>query len=197
MKKLIAVVLALVMVVSVGAVAFAGTNGNGAPSGQHFNLNIIGVDKDKSMGVIDSGHSIFVELYSSKQGRVGIETDIMLRAGTDFQVLDKNGTDGEASFQMPTDVATEYTVWARALGKPNGTANMTLCAQDPVSLEYVCNIGTILVRTNGQQQFKDVTKDLLWIDTVPIFATTYQNYFWAYDNNGLKLAQLRFYPVVD
>lgn len=198
MKKILAIVLAVALVASVAGVALAqvAQTGNGAPSGPHYNLNIIGVSHEKTgMGDIAGGHSIFVELYSTKQGKVGVETDIMLSPGADFYVLDKDGTDGEASFQLPTDVATEYTVWARALGKPNGSANMTLCAWDPLEMTYVCSVGTILLRTNGKQQFKDVTDVLLYIDKVPIFDSMYQDYFWAYDNNGLKLAQLRFYPV--
>ena len=31
--------------------------------------------------------------------------------------------------------------------------------------------------------------------TVNLFDTCLQNYFWNYDNNGLKLLQLRFYPA--
>ena len=188
------------MVASIAGIALAqvAETGNGAPSGAHYNLNIIGVSHEKTgMGDIDGGHTIFVELYSSKQGKIGIETDILLSPGPDFYVLDKNGTDGEASFQLPTDVATEYTVWARALGKPGGNATMKLCAWDPVEEEYACSLGTVLLRTNGKQQFKDVTDVLLYIDGVPLFSTLYEDYFWQYVNNGLKLAQLRFYPVVD
>jgi hypothetical protein len=29
----------------------------------------------------------------------------------------------------------------------------------------------------------------------PLFDSTLENYFWQYDNSGLKNAQLRFYPV--
>jgi hypothetical protein len=31
--------------------------------------------------------------------------------------------------------------------------------------------------------------------TVSIFDPSLQDYFWNYQNNGLRLAQLRFYPV--
>src|SRR2546430_7588904 len=33
-----------------------------------------------------------------------------------------------AAFQLPADVSTTWTVWARALGKPNGTSDTTTCA---------------------------------------------------------------------
>jgi hypothetical protein len=32
------------------------------------------------------------------------------------------------------------------------------------------------------------------IDRVPLFSDALIGNFWAYDNQGLKLAQLRFYP---
>ena len=31
--------------------------------------------------------------------------------------------------------------------------------------------------------------------TLALFNTCLQNYFWNYQNNGLKLLQLRFYPA--
>src|SRR5262245_23826633 len=65
--------------------------GNGAPSGQHYNLNIIGTTAKKME--VDNGNVIFVPLAG--------KTKISLLEGDDFQVLDKNGTDGEAVFQLP------------------------------------------------------------------------------------------------
>jgi len=69
----------------------AKTTGNGAPSGAHYNLNIIGVSKGKSSDMTgDNGHRIFVPLSGT--------TKIMLSEG-DFAVLDGNGTDGSAAFR--------------------------------------------------------------------------------------------------
>jgi len=59
--------------------------GNGAPSGPHYNLNIIGVPKGKSADMIgSSGRRIFVALVGTCK--------INLSQGT-FQVLDGNCTD--------------------------------------------------------------------------------------------------------
>ena len=49
----------------------------------------------------------------------------MLTEGPDFLVLDANGTDGEASFELPNpdptgSGTTVYSVFARALGTPGG-----------------------------------------------------------------------------
>jgi hypothetical protein len=178
-------------------------SGNGAPSGTHFNLNIIGVPKGKSADFSGGdGRRIFVPLA----GR----TRINLSEG-DFAVLDANGTDGTAAFQLPApdpdgDGVTSYRVFARALGKPGGQARVTTCATDVATGELVCSTDSLLaVRTKGKQTFTDVTKQLLFItadidgdgvvETVPLFDDSLQGFFWDFDNQGLKLLQLRFYEV--
>src|SRR5262245_19193830 len=63
----------------------AAATGNGALSGPHFNLNIIGVQKGKSPNLTGGdGHRIFVPLVGTAK--------INLTEGTDFQVLDANAT---------------------------------------------------------------------------------------------------------
>src|SRR6266699_1364267 len=65
--------------------------GSGAPSGAHYDLNLIGVPKGKTADMTgDNGHRIFLPLWGSAK--------INLSEG-DFQVLDANGTDGVAAFQ--------------------------------------------------------------------------------------------------
>jgi hypothetical protein len=177
--------------------------GNGAPSGAHYNLNIIGVQNDKTADMTgDSGHRIFVPLFG--------QTKIMLSEG-DFAVLDANGTDGRAEFQLPSpdpdnDGETEYSVYVRALGKPGGMATMVPTATDPVTGEvYASTLTTVLVREKGRSSFTNVSKTLLYvyadvdgdgiIDRVPLFDSRLQDFYWSYDNQGLKLAQLRFYEI--
>ncbi|TMM07938.1 MAG: hypothetical protein E6G02_00215 [Actinobacteria bacterium] len=189
--------IACLLVVSVTA-ASAGT-GNGAPSGAHYNLNIIGVSKDKlSSPMTDTQrHTIFVPLWGN--------CPIALVVG-DFQVNDGNCTDadGSAEFQLPNpDVnntgTTTYSVFARALGKPNGSSKMNTCATDPTDGSPVCSVLTLtLKREAGRTQFQNVSKYLLYIYTadgtrVPLFDSSLVDYLWSYDNSGLKLAQLRFY----
>src|ERR1051325_6611162 len=85
-----------------------------AVGGAHFNLNIIGVSHGKSPNMAKGGGDvIFVGLGTSSDA---LTTKILLSQAADstFEVLDKNGTDGEASFALP--VPGSYTVWARALG---------------------------------------------------------------------------------
>jgi hypothetical protein len=179
-------------------------SGSGAPSGAHFNLNIIGVAKGKTADLSTSdGRRIFMPLA----GRARIN----LSEGADFAVLDANGTDGTAAFQLPNpdpdgDGVTSYRVFARALGKPGGQARVTTCATDVATGELLCsNDSLVAVRTKGRQTFTDVSKQLLFItadidgdgvvETVPLFDDSLQGFFWDFDNQGLRLLQLRFYEA--
>jgi len=216
--------------------ASVATTGNGAPSGSHFNLNIIGVPKDKTADMNNNdGHRIFVELVGGNSATSISGTDFSTISKVNkiflvpapptesFQVLDANATDQNgALFQLPADVSTAWTVWARALGKPGGKADMTTCATtnvtvtDPITgvttttTEVLCSLTTTLhlVRTKNAK-FQNVTSSLLFVTlsaadqalttctkaTVALFDSCLQNYFWNYDNHGLKLLQLRFYPA--
>ena len=221
--------------------ASVATTGNGAPSGAHYNLNIIGVPKDKTATMTTGdGHRIFVQLWGgedavSLNGKLSNQllkvNKIFLQpapAGESFQVLDANATDANgALFQLPADVSATWTVWGRALGTPGGKANMTTCATTAgldgilgtADDEVICSMGTLsLDRTKGKQTFTNVSGDLLFMTitvdpttnaslatclgvtttstvTVSLFNGCLQNYFWNYDNQGLKLLQLRFYPA--
>src|SRR5262249_9641166 len=92
-----------------------------------------------------------------------------------------------------------YTIWARALGQPGGSSTVTTCATDTTTNSVVCSTeNVLLVRGSGQQKFKNVTQQLTTIagttvGTVSLFQTGFNNFFWQYDNSGLKLAQIRFY----
>jgi hypothetical protein len=176
--------------------------GSGAPSGSHFNLNLIGVDNPKS-ATKAGGSVIFVPLTGSCQ--IGL-------AQGDFSVIDGNCTDGTANFQLPNpdpdgDGVTSYSVFVRALGKPGGTSTQTTCATDPTTGEVVCSIqSSVQTRTKGKQTFTNVSKELLFVSVIdattgklvriPLFDDRLENFFWQYDNNGLKLLQKRFYDGV-
>ena len=95
------------------AVAGQAETGNGAPSGSHYSLNIIGVAKNKTAEMTDgNGHVIFVPLW----GKAKIE----LQEGEDFAVLDANGTDGPARFQLPDPDLDPYLV-----GDPGDAATVS------------------------------------------------------------------------
>ena len=246
MKRTIIGILVLMMVLGVG-IAFAyDTTGNGSPKAKKaYSLNIIGVSKNKTAAMDDnSGHRIFVPL----DGKAKIE----LIEGPDFAVLDANGTDDPAQFQLPdpgldpyvvgekssADTMSDYSVFVRPLGRPGGWATITTCADLADStfagllgkrvlkeiLNDSCYFGgyasveqvgqEITFRDKGQEKFQNVTAALLTIvfkitvdtdgDTVaddtlyvrvPIFDDIIDGEYWEYDNNGLKILQVRFYEV--
>ena len=201
--------------------------GNGAPNGAHYNLNIIGVENPKSSPLTGSDrHTIFVALGSKST----VTSNIYLTQG-DFQVCDGNAFDAAydcagnqikgqgAVFQLPCNtnvpadvtcvagtVSASYEVWARALGKPGGSATITTCATDPLTTEVVCSTENVmLIRGKGKQTFTDVTNQLtsivvsfdggLTYQRVALFAGGLQDFFWQYANRGLRLLQLRFYQL--
>ena len=191
------------------------STGNGAPSGEHFNLNIIAVSQPKSEDMdAAGGHVIFVKL--GKKDGAAVTTKIMLEQSAsagEFAVLDKNGTDGEAKFSLPAPGS--YSIWVRPLGKPGGEGTLTTCATDvtgEIADGDICSTThEVLVRGTGKSSFRNVTTSLTTIDldplldaaaveacggeTVSLFDTCLEGYFWQYDNRGLKLLQVRFYPA--
>jgi hypothetical protein len=97
-----------------------------------------------------------------------------------------------------------YEVYARALGQPGGSSTTTTCATDPDTQEVVCSSeNMLLVRTKGRQRFENVTNELTSLvtdidgdgdlDRVALFQGGLEDWFWQYDNRGLRLAQIRFY----
>jgi hypothetical protein len=227
MRRLLSCLVVIAMA-AVAASSFAG-GGNNAPTGPHYNLNIIGVANPKTSPMTDSSrHSIFVGL-GDKDSKV--TSKIYLTPGF-FAVCDGNAFDpafdcldnqiqGQgAVFQLPCNTAAtaditcangvasaSYTVWARALGQPGGSAVITTCATDETGT-VVCssnNTLDVLNRHPGKQSFTNVTNELTTLSgcyvqngtticqTVPLFSGGLQGFLWQYDNNGLRLAQLRFY----
>lgn len=221
---------AVVMLLAIAIPSFAQT-GNGAISGPHYNLNLIGQDNCKTAAMTGSDrHTIFVLLNyydatpTSPTPLTSLDrrNKIFLQEGP-FAVVDGNACDG-ATFQLPQNTCDtmtvetvggcDYDVYIRGLGSPKNDpyAEMTTCRID-YSVDpdvYQCSTETVTVaRNKGKSTFQNVTKELttLCLDTladgiydgkcderVMLFTEDFYQYFWDYDNHGLRLAQLRFYP---
>ena len=80
---------------------------------------------------------------------------------------------------------------------------MTTCLEDEFGEVYCSSESVELERKKGKSTARNVSKELLtvliydedrdrWIRT-PLFGDDSYGYLWDYDNNGLRLAQLRFY----
>jgi hypothetical protein len=203
------------------------------PTGKHFTLNLI-ANTDKSMqGNLTGGSVIFVPLECKQKGpnnspdpQTCNETDgvvgdadcrINLQMG-DYQVVDKNCTDGTAAFQLPdpcsldnvsgttTCTQTAYSVWIALAGKPGGGMDIETCFTE-AGVDYCSLENVIRFRTTGKPTWSDVSKCLLTIyaDTTDdgsfnptrtfLFDPDGSAYWWEYDNWGNRIAKLRFYPV--
>src|SRR5262245_47515475 len=203
-------------------------------SGAHWNLNIIGVPKDKTVPDMTGSnrHTIFVPLQSGSDLAVPRTVKIYYQRGEDFRVIDGNATDdGSATIEVPYQLCDDlaggcedllsFDVYAVGLGKPKGGAIVD--AECTYSLDAVGGSGpdcetTLLMnhfevgRDKGKPSRVNITDvfrasgcldvndssvcdsgDLefsnLWIFNIPQLV----EYFWDYDNNGLKLMQVRFY----
>ena len=219
MLAAVALIAFVAVMVMDSGVAVAG-KGNDLPSGPHYNLNLIGMDKQKNDNIgCGEGHRIFVKLGKGERAT----TRILLQEG-EFGVIDCDGTDGTARFQLPNPDpdntgTTVYSVYIRLRGKPGGDIIMDTCATDPLTGEEICSDYKVIeVREtgHGKNKFKNVSKELLYIYAwvcvdynevaqecdeyeymrVPLFSDILQDYLWQYDNNGVRIAQLRFYPGV-
>ncbi len=244
MKRL-ALILALVFVVAVAMQAMAkkptdesgNYKGNQAPSGSHYNLNIIGVPHSKAGSddmVGTKRHTIFVPLNTTEGANAKIylipTTSANMEKGQYFTVCDGNGFDqaydcagnqvtgagNGATFMLPCnsiyelsqsimcdeeDAQLAYEVWVRELGTPSGGGYLKLCGPYETEPGNYCNTGdniVTLLRKNPPK-FVNVTHKLtvLYSTAGPkaLFAGDNEGWYWDYDNNGLKLAQLRFYPM--
>jgi hypothetical protein len=219
MKRAIFLVVVLLMVFA----ALPVSAGNGAPNGAHYNLNIHGVSNPKTAAMDDSsGHSIFVPEYGNAKiwlTSSGMSSDFQV---VDANAFDSDGAEfmlplpGECygtknpltgDITTPGTCTIRYTVWLRLLGKPGRSMDMYTCISDPdLPGGYMCSDPdwwVELTRNKGKSSFTNVSKELLFvsadvdadklIEHVQIFDPLFDEYYWQYDNQGVKLAQLRFY----
>ena len=220
MKTALSITVGLAL--AMGSAFAQQTTGNGSLSGAHYNLSIIGHTQCSPEALTDSSrHNIQVllnggdsatSLNGTLASTISKQNKIYLTQG-DFAVIDGNACDNNgATFRLPVG---GYVIFARALGKPGGVATMTTCATGAgvdgvlgtADDEILCSTeNVVLSRNSGKSTFTNVTKELttMLLDTdgdgvgdtrVTIFDPSLQDYFWNYDNKGLRNAQLRFYMV--
>ena len=81
-----------------------------------------------------------------------------------------------------------------------------LCGTTDDGTEVCSTTNRLQLDASGRpSKFANVTANLLYLYNVtidgvlykrlPLFSDVLQDYFWSYDNNGLKVVQLRFYEV--
>jgi len=148
-KTIIASLVAVVMMMAGTAWSLDSVEGEKL-TGKHFTLNIIAVqnpktaDMDSNQG---SGGTIFVNMEGKSQINLICSDEVDAVADDECAVLDKNATDNDGALLalpptglLPYNVTTEegqtedgttsdYSLYARPLGKPGGWASITTCAQ--------------------------------------------------------------------
>lgn len=182
----------------------------GNPSTALYKFNIIGVSSPKDVSLTnDQGKRMFVLLNG--------HSTINLQKG-DFDIIDANATDKDGGlFQLPdpdpdNDGVVSYQVWVRTVGTPGGHANIKTCftsdGTGAVEAGTFCSLETTvdLKRDAGKPAVYNVTKELLTacINTdldpqcdqrVFLFDDGTSGWLWDYNNQGLKIAQVYFFPI--
>ena len=175
-----------------------------------YKMNLIGHPGTPTADMLnDHGKRIFVRLEGN--------TRINLTPGP-FDILDANGTDGTAAFQLPDpdpdgNGETWYGVYIRPKGKPNGAMNITTCAtadfdNDPTTAdEELCSLEVaVMVRGTGKPKVQNISRELLTlcVDTdgdlkcderVFLFDDRAEDYVWSIDNFGLRNVEVRFLEI--
>ena len=173
------VAVLVITIVFTSGTAFAGNTatGHAAPSGPHWNINIIGHPKGGIGGDDSSGHSIMIPLKNvppgvqltcpdengvviiDDQGETGntepTGARIYFVAGDHFEIIDRDATDGNgAKIMVPVEgEVIQFDVYMRVLGKPNTCMNINAYAYDlEQNLWY--QAGTVYVsRKTGKSTF--------------------------------------------
>jgi hypothetical protein len=180
-KKLIALGISLILIVALmisATPALAGT-GNGAPSGAHYNLNIIGVPNAKNAN-FDGGNG--ARIFVLRTG----PTQFYVHGGDSYAILDHDGTDrtvgtsiSDPGIILPYDASLSPTwrvdIWVRLVGPKGSAVNWSSYYTDDAGVTWVLyNTFTLdksskfTLRTNDL--LKDGYQDMLWqLDPVTKF----------------------------
>jgi hypothetical protein len=135
-------------------------------------------------------------------------------AGAVFRLPCNTNLDGSGvdvfGCEVDNIVDLSYSVWARAL-TPHGSADITTCATETEdvdnkggSTDYLCSTESAMLIKIKKNPWVDVTDELTSIcvntdddpaceERYALFRHEFEDWTWEYDNNGLKLAQIRFY----
>jgi hypothetical protein len=187
-KVILSMVATGIVLSMVSMLAFAGPNGNGAPSGQHLNVNIIGVPKEKNEN-FDGGKG--ARIFVSRAGT----TQFYVHGGNSFAILDHDGTDGKVGTGLtdpgiifPYDAAvTNQTwrvqIWVRLLGPKGSEVSWTSYYYDTAGGVYVLWDSFSLTKSS---KFTEKTGELL--------ANGYQDMLWELEPvTKFRICQMRIY----
>lgn len=226
--------------------------GNGAPSGKHFQFNLIGKKNGGISGDESNGRSIMIPLETSRKpskgggeaicgdytiddfkesGGVKYEEEsstenlgMALPSGgvklywdrcpecTDFEITDRDATDGEARIDVPTSLLDQdsyitFDVYIRVMGKPMQCMEINGYAYEPIGGLYYKS-GTVYLSKNGKTTFTKIndifevwycvevetaTGTEIECEEFSVFDPMFRDYLWDIANEGTKVVQVRLY----
>lgn len=241
MRKIFGVFLAVVFVLTLNfgnALALDSADGQKL-YGKHWQFNLIGT-KQSISGDYGNGRAIMIPLktvrsngplecadgvvvtddedptYQNAAPSNGVK--LIFTAGDDnqdFEIVDRDATDGEAEIVIPTyDVSGEpylaVDVFVRVLGKPLQCMHINGYAEDQTQGLWFWSGSVTLKRKPGKSLFYKVNDLFLvwWCDVDPItelciqdteaeisvFDSLFAEYFWNIENDGTRIVQVRLYP---
>ncbi len=183
MKRIIIMSVVITMLLGTGMV-FA--KGNNAPSGSHYNLNIIGVPNELNAN-FDGGNGARIFVL-----RTGV-TQFYVQGGDFYEVLDHNGTDGRVgtSIDDPGIIFPQNSetldwgvqIWVRLAGPRGSEVKWTSYYYDTEGFTWVLYTSFTMSKSS---KFNLRTNDLL--------KDGYQNMLWVLDPvSKFRICQMRIY----
>ncbi len=196
---LLAVVLAVVVTPAFGTKPGETVNPNGFPSGDHYNLNIIGKNENfacPAQEYDDAGNPVYGDVIFVPQNGIGIQ--ILMESGTGkralavptLQVTDPCTAlfDADAAVVQLPAWSEGYDVYARALATPTDNPSMSITpdlvavedefGNDLIYLGLVTSDGfrtpyVSMQRTKGRSTAVDITGLFEWSGDVCYFSSIY------------------------
>jgi len=193
MKRSLIAALALILasMTVLPVLAANDETGNGSPSGQHYNLNIIGVPNEMNDN-FDGGQG--ARIFVLRTGT----TFFYVHGGDSYQVLDHDGTDGYVGWDrlnpgiiFPYDALASPTwrvqIYVRLLGPKDSSIKWKSYYWD--GIEYVLFAEFTLNRE---------TPPKFSLKTGQLLMDQYQDILWEmYDKTDFRLLQMRIYLLPD
>lgn len=144
---------------------------------------------------------------------------LVFTPAADFAIVDRDGTDGYAEVEIPivdpnsddpNDRVLAVDVYVRILGKPNQCMRIDGYASDDTQGLWFWSGRVELKRKAGQSTFVKVNDlfNVWWCAEgdnggceagteveLSVFDSSFADYFWDIQNNGVRNVQVRLYPV--
>lgn len=184
---LLSTILVLSAMIVVPVFATKDVTGNGAPSGKHYNLNVIGVPNQKNAN-FDGGQGSRIFIL-----RTGV-TQVYVHGGTSYAVLDHDGTDGVVGTDrlnpgliLPYDAGADPTwrvkIYVRLLGPVDSSIKW--------KVEYWDGSEWVLISEFTLNREKPAKFSL---KNSQILADGFEDILWTWDEKqNFRIMQMRLY----